>query len=105
MIQKEKIVNFGKTPVNLHDHMQVVPMKIVQSNADGHDYELIVSGTSFTELLKRAKRIKAAGQQYVDLNAPITDEDYNCDYSGLNMANQQRLVNRILDASKAIQSS
>ena len=100
---------FGKTPYNLTDAVDdTVPLKIVQaSHTEAHDYELDVCGVLFSELLKRAKTVKPndKGEAFLDVNMPITDADFNCDFSSMNVANQKLYNQRILEAAKKVKEA
>jgi len=41
----------------------------------------------------------------LDLNAPVTEDDTNCDYSGLSAVNQTSFMQKILNAQQARRES
>lgn len=54
VIDQEKIPNFGRPPYSLADHLESVPIAIVPSPyAAKQDYELMIAGTKFNDILKR----------------------------------------------------
>lgn len=53
IIDQEKIENFGKTPFSLKGQLDLVPLSIRWLEFGLHDFDLMVSEVSFSELLKR----------------------------------------------------
>ena len=85
IIDKEKIQNFAKepyfVPVEEHGTIQVTLRQVWDSTSD-HDFELYVSGQSFTSLMQRLRKVPKGTS--LGLFAPITDRgDDNCDYTAL----------------------
>ena len=78
-----------------------MPVSVAWSEAGGIDFELILAEVSFTDLLKRLKKATpdSDGKVILDLNAPVTEDDTNCDYSCLSAAVQETsFMQKILDA-------
>lgn len=63
--------------------MEELPVSIVAVNSDLKSFDLVVSGVRYSELLKRWAKIKERGLSVMDLNAPITEGDQGCDFSGV----------------------
>ncbi len=92
---------FGKPAYSLKDHLDIVPVSVAWSEAGGMDFDLILAEVSFTDLLKRFTKVtpNSDGQVILDLNAPVTEDDTNCDYSGLSAAvKETSFMQKILDA-------
>lgn len=100
IIEKEKIQQFGKTPFHLTSDMinGNISVQLRQDWDSNHDYEVVVAGVTFTELQKRMKKLEKGG--CLELNAPITDGDANCDYSVISSANLALLKLKIDDAAE-----
>jgi len=71
----------------LISHIDRVPVSIVQAPGDSIGFDLMVSEVRFSELLKRWAKVKLRGDKVLDLNAPITDGDHSCDFSGVGGVN------------------
>ena len=83
---------------------QLVPLSLVQAPVHSPlDFDLEVCGVLFAQLLKRAKALKpnAKNEAFLDLNVPITDADFDCDFSSMNIANQKLFNQRIKEAASA----
>jgi hypothetical protein len=73
-------------PYNLNSYINQVPISIVQK-AD--DFDLLVSEVRFSELLKRWSKLEKSvyHRSVLELNAPITEGDHCCDFSGVGGVN------------------
>jgi hypothetical protein len=71
----------------LNSQIDQVPISIVQGLGESVGFDLMVSEVRFSELLKRWAKVKLRGEKVLDLNAPITDGDHSCDFSGVGGVN------------------
>ena len=92
---------FGKPAYSLKDHLDIVPISVAWSDSGSFDFDLILAEVSFIDLLKQFKNAtpNSDGKVILDLNAPVTEDDTNCDYSGLSAAvKETSFMQKILDA-------
>ena len=71
--------NFGKPPFSLDCHITSIPVSVAQSSVERQDYDLVVLGVPFVQLLKRYEKTRPddKGRVYVDLNAPMSIDDFS----------------------------
>ena len=84
----------------MKSHLTAIPASIVKAYSQKQDFDLEVLGVTFTDLLKRWNAVKPdeQGTAVLDLIAPVTIDDPNCDYSTLSSANETTFMKKILQA-------
>ena len=80
-----------------------MPVEVVLGvPTDSQQFDLLVSGVRYSELLRRWAKLTSRGQAVLDLNAPVTESDHGCDFSGVGGGVDRALFkDKILEAQRA----
>ena len=101
---------FGKTAFSLEEHLDTIPISICSSSKQNLEYDLLVAGNVFSDLLQQylqSNPSEQPGKVIVDVYEPITIDESSCDFSSIKQAasRSQNLAQKILESQKARNST